>query len=38
MGNQITKINQLENDVVQYIMGLWHQKRIQTYIKLKGQK
>jgi len=37
MESQITKIDQLENDVVQYIMGLWHQKRIQTYINLKGQ-
>jgi len=24
---------QIERDVVDYIMGLWHQRRIQQYIK-----
>jgi len=27
--------NQIERDVVDYILGLWHQRRIQQYIKRK---
>jgi hypothetical protein len=27
--------DQIERDVVDYIMGLWHQRRIQKYIATK---